>query len=202
VVLTEYISDLWAALTYYQSDPDRYADLHIFVVYRSYRKLFKRVRQDVKTWNVHVAEGILAWTPQSKELRKDPQWFEFPDWLDTFEIPPEQLQMMKTRKRGAPGKEFIEVEFSDATVTFWAWLLGISLLSLEDIVDKADKKRKYDVEAFKEDLVMITDWCHTLYLYVNWSARIVETLLTETSLSSAFNLPQRIISHLFLRFRF
>jgi hypothetical protein len=67
---------------------------------------------------------------------------------------------------------------------------------LEDIVDTADKKRKHDVEGFKKDLAMIAYWCHTLHRYVNWSARIVETLLTETSLSSVFNLPQRMFPSL------
>ena len=195
--LTEYISDLWAALTYYQSVPDRYADLHIFVVYRSYRQLFKRVRQDMKTWKVHVAEDILAWTPKSNELRKGPRWFKFPDWLENFVILPEQLQMMKTRKRGAPGKEFKEIEFSNATIAFWAWLLGTLLSNLEDIVGTAaDKKRKNDVEGFKKDLAMVAYWCHILHRYVNWSARIVETLLTETSLSSVFNLLQRMFPSL------
>ena len=196
MVLTEYISDLWAALMYYQSAPNRYADLLIFIVYRSYRKLFKRVRRDRKMWKVHVAEDILAWTPKFTELRQGPRWFKFPYWLEAFVIPPEQLQVMKTRKRGPPGKEFIEIEFSNATLTFWAWLLGKSLWDLEDIVDAADKKRKHDVEGFKKDLTMIADWCHTLHRYVNWSARIVETLLTETSLSRVFNLPQRMFQSL------
>jgi hypothetical protein len=72
------MSDLWAALTHYQSHPDRYMDLHLFVVYRSYRQLFKRVRQDRKMWKVDVAEKILAWTPEQNELGQDPRWFKFP----------------------------------------------------------------------------------------------------------------------------
>jgi hypothetical protein len=118
VVLKEYISDLWAALTHYQSHPDRYADLHLFVVYRSYRQLFKRVRQDKKMWWVDVAEKILAWIPEQNELSQDPRRFKFPRWLNSIEIPPERRETMKTRNGGAPGREFIEVEFSNATLGF------------------------------------------------------------------------------------
>jgi hypothetical protein len=200
MVLSEYISDLWAALTYYQSHPNRYMDLHAFVVYRSYRKLFKRIKQDTKTWNVHVAEKILAWKPGLNELRRDPQWFRVPNWWDSVVIPREQFQMMKTRNRGTPGKEFIEVEFSSATLSFWAWLLGSSLLHLENMTETANKKRKNGGKGFKEDLVLIAEWCITLHGYVNWSARIVETLLKGTSLANAFGLPwasvQRIFSSL------
>jgi hypothetical protein len=114
VVLKEYISDLWAALTHYQSHPDRYADLHLFVVYRSYRQLFKRVRQDKKMWWVDVAEKILAWIPKQNELSEDPRRFKFPRWLNSIEIPPERRETMKTRNGGAPGREFVEVEFSNA----------------------------------------------------------------------------------------
>ncbi|KAJ8583012.1 hypothetical protein M405DRAFT_829631, partial [Rhizopogon salebrosus TDB-379] len=192
VVLSECISDLWAALTYYQSHPNRYMDLHTFVVYRSYRKLFKRIRQDTKTWNVHVAEKILAWKPKLNELRWDPRWFRVPYWWDSFVIPHEQLQTMNTRNRGTPGKELIEVEFSSATLSFWAWLLGSSLLHLENITETANKKRKNDNKGFKEDLVQIAEWCIVLHGYVNWSARIVETLLTGTSLANAFSLPASV----------
>jgi hypothetical protein len=200
MVLSEYISDLLAALTYYQSHPNRYMDLHAFVVYRSYRKLFKRIKQDTKTWNVHVAEKILAWKPGLNELRRDPRWFRVPNWWDSVAIPREQFQMMKTRNRGTPGKEFIEVEFSSATLSFWAWLLGSSLLHLESMTETANKKRKNGGKGFKEDLVLIAEWCITLHGYVNWSARIVETLLKRTSLANAFGLPwasvQRIFSSL------
>jgi hypothetical protein len=167
-------------------------DLHTFVVYRSYRKLFKRIRQDTKTWNVHVAEKILAWKPKLNELRWDPRWFRVPYWWDSFVIPHEQLQTMNTRNRGTPGKELIEVEFSSATLSFWAWLLGSSLLHLENITETANKKRKNDNKGFKEDLVQIAEWCIVLHGYVNWSVRIVETLLTGTSLANAFSLPASV----------
>ena len=192
VVLSEYISDLWAALTYYQSHPQHYTDLHIFVVYRSYRKLFQRVRQDTKTWKVHVAEKIIAWTPRPNELsNKGPWWFRIPDWLTSLKdkIPPERLQIMKTRE--GKGK-VVEVEFSSATVGFWAWLLGDLLLKLEDAVERAEKNIKNDTHGFKKDLVTITTWCYVLHCYVNWSAHIVETLLTRTSLANVFTLPTTV----------
>jgi hypothetical protein len=207
VVLKEYISDLWAALTHYQSHPDRYMDLHLFVVYRSYRQLFKRVRQDRKMWKVDVAEKILAWTPKQNELGQDPRWFKFPKWLNSIEIPPERRVMMKIRNGGAPGREFIEVEFSSATLGFWAWLLGMSLSNVKAIVETADSKRsKNDGKGFREDLVMIADWCLTLDFFMGWSACIVEILLTWTSLAHAFDLrvtaPSMLSSNLFLGFRF
>jgi hypothetical protein len=189
VVLKEYISDLWAALTHYQSHPDRYTDLHLFVVYRSYRQLFKRVRQDRKMWLVDVAEKILAWTPKRNELSQDPRWFKFPRWLNSIEIPPKRRKTMKTRNGGAPGREFIEVEFSNATLGFWAWLLGMSLSNMKTIVETADSKRsKNDGKGFREDLVIIADWCLKLDSFTEWSACIVETLLTRTSLARAFSL--------------
>jgi hypothetical protein len=191
VVLSEHISDLWTALTHYL--PKRFADLHNFVVYRSHRKLFWRVKQDAKAWKVHVAEKILAWTPEPNELAQEHhQWFEVPHWLNSFTIPPERLQMMKTRKKGLMGKELVEVEFSSATVGFWAWLLGILLLNLRGCVESTNKKIKSGDQSFKGDLPHITQLCHSLYLFVNGGARIVETLLTQTSLATVFNLPLTI----------
>ncbi|KAJ8587978.1 hypothetical protein M405DRAFT_277292 [Rhizopogon salebrosus TDB-379] len=115
--------------------------------------------------------------------------------------------MMKIRNGGAPGREFIEVEFSSATLGFWAWLLGMSLSNMKTIVETADSKRsKNDGEGFREDLVMIADWCLTLDFFMGWSACIVEILLTWTSLAHAFDLrvtaPSMLSSNLFLGFRF
>lgn len=205
--LDKYISDLWAALIYFQSHPDRFRVIHIFVVYRSYRKLFNRVKQDTKTWKVHVAEKVLAWTPKPNELpREDCRWFKVPEWLNSPSIPPEQRQMMNTRKTGALGKELIEAEFSSATVGFWARLLGDLLLQLEDRVKMAEKniKNNSDVQGFKGDLKQIAQLCHILHLFVNWDVRIVETLLTRTSLAKEFNLPVAVERRftIFLGFRF
>jgi hypothetical protein len=137
-----------------------------------------------------VAEKILAWTPEPNELaQKHYQWFKRPGWLDSFAIPPEQHQMMKTRRKGVMGKELVEVEFSSATVGFWAWLLGNLLLSLEGCVERTCKKIKRGDQSFKEDLSQITLFCDTLHLFVNGDAHIVETLLTQTSLNKEFNLP-------------
>ena len=190
MTLNEYISDLWAALAHYQSDPECYSDIHHFVLYRSYRKVFKRIRQDRKTWKVHIAEKILAWDPKPDELREGSRWFKMPAWWDQLArlMPPEYRERMKTvtRDEGALGKE---VEFSNATVGFWARLLGDSLLNLEVNVESAEKRSKDDVQGLKQDLVQISKWCHVLRLYINSSTRIVEDILTQTSLDDAFNLP-------------
>jgi hypothetical protein len=95
--------------------------------------------------------------------------------------------MMKTRKKDDIGKELIEVEFSSATVGFWAWLLGTLLLSLEGCVEKTNKSGD---QSFKGDLSRITQLCRSLHLFVNGDGHIVEALLTQTSLAMVFNLPK------------
>ncbi|KAJ8584185.1 hypothetical protein M405DRAFT_936769 [Rhizopogon salebrosus TDB-379] len=128
-------------------------------------------------------------TPEQNELSQDPRWFRFPRWLNFIKISPEQRKTMKTRNGGAPGRELIEVEFSNATLGFWAWLLGMSLSNMKTIVETADSKRsKNDGQGFREDLGMIGGWCLKLDFFTGWSACIVETLLTRTSLARAFGL--------------
>jgi hypothetical protein len=90
------------------------------------------------------------------------------------------------------GKELVEVEFSSATVGFWAWLLGTMLLHLEDYVERTNKKIRSGDQSFRADIPRITQLCHTLHLFVNGGARIVETLLTQTSLTTVFKLPVTI----------
>jgi hypothetical protein len=141
---------------------------------------------------VHVTEKILAWTPEPNELaQKHPQWFELPFWLRIFKIPPERFQMMKPRKKGVMGKELVEVEFSSATVGFWAWLLGTLLLKLEYFLERTKKEIKRG-QSFKEDLSWVTRLCYYLHLFMNGKVNIVETLLTQTSLAAVFNLPKTI----------
>ena len=126
MTLNEYVLDLWAALAHYQSHPDCYGDILTVVVHRSYRKIFKRISHDKKTWKVHIAERILAWNPKTSELRKGSRWFKMPVWWDQLAtlMPPEYRERMKTMTRdaGALGKD---VEFSSATVGFWARLLVV-----------------------------------------------------------------------------
>jgi hypothetical protein len=68
-------------------------------------------------WKVDIAERILAWTPEQNELS---QRFKFSRWLNFIKIPPERHETVKTRNGGDSGREFVEVEFSNATLSFWA----------------------------------------------------------------------------------
>jgi hypothetical protein len=136
---------------------------------------------------VDVADTILAWTPEQNELSQDPRWFRFPRWLNFIKISPKRRKTMKTRNGSAPGRELIKVKFSNGTLGFWAWLLGMSLSNMKTIVETADSKRsKNDGQGFREDLGRIADWCLELDFFTGWSACIVETL--RTSLARAFGL--------------
>ncbi|KAG2361744.1 hypothetical protein BDR07DRAFT_1408784, partial [Suillus spraguei] len=185
VTLKEHISDIWGALVSYNNSQEDSLTLCRFVDFRSRRKLFTRIFLNEKTWKVDVAQKLCEWSPATNEL-SETHWFDAPDWFSSMSFPPDKRLPM--REEGPPGSE--RNQFSSRTAHLWAGLLGRLILSLESCAKEAlELERAKNAVKLRTALKSVSDSYSELFCYVYWDAGVLETLLTQTTLSSAFGLP-------------
>jgi hypothetical protein len=96
---------------------------------------------------------------------------------------------LKDTKIEKSGQFVIHWEFSTTTLRSWPRLLAIILGQLELAIKATKEAREKNWrEAQIRGLGDIHGWCHPLYANAHWEEGVVKTLLTKTSLASAFSL--------------
>ncbi|KAF8967436.1 hypothetical protein BDZ97DRAFT_1728058 [Flammula alnicola] len=192
----EHIADLWAIVANYNArdgDPiQKFGDFSLFIIGRSFRKLHEHVFQDVQSWKVNVYEVLRDWTPRKHEIHGI-CWMNRPEWVSDPKIVPDG--MIERMLDGPEGQ--VQWELSNATVRAWVQFLAAAVANVRVSVKRAKAAKDAEKskgpgekqpEKMESALQCVTRCCYHLYRLVSWDAKVVQTLLTKTSLAKAFHL--------------
>ena len=121
--LQRHISDIWAAIVSYDRDnEDQFHLLCNFITTCCFQEFSMRVFPDRRAWNMGVQKEIFDWRPLNGELA-NVRWIDRPGWA-LLALPATKIDSLIERTVAKFGRPFIQWQFSNATLCFWAWLLA------------------------------------------------------------------------------
>ncbi|CCL99170.1 uncharacterized protein FIBRA_01185 [Fibroporia radiculosa] len=182
--LKDYLRDVWAALEtfdpYASNADDKFRDLCLFIIRRSYGKLQSRIRLPQRIWKARLSDAILQWSPSTMDTVQ-PRWVEASSFLlDSPLKPPFDIFPIPSCGTTDTGLEW---EFSSVTLKTWAWYLAALLRRLEVAVEHLSVARgKGDTAETAALERTLHAHCYDLCGYVLWKQGIVKRLLVNSSL--------------------
>jgi hypothetical protein len=128
-------------------------------------------------------------------MTKYESWIDQPFWAD--ELPVATRVTMKERTTEDSNGPIIQWELSNDTIKDWALLLGAVIeqvkLAVRDakIAKELDQHNPSRISIAAAALNKVYNWCYILSRYMNLKERVVQILLTRTSLTHEFRLAQK-----------
>ncbi|KDR66431.1 hypothetical protein GALMADRAFT_162037 [Galerina marginata CBS 339.88] len=190
VSLTNHISDILTAMTTIDSMDGQHLDhigsLSAFIARRNFYKLWTRVRQLYKAWDVSVID---EWTPTIDDVPNS-KWISVPIWLQTVanhDTP--HFCLLSACEQ--PDSDILQWEFSNRTAKAWAGFLTSIIQHLYNALEKQDTTIQETGTQDNEVAHKIATCCRFLHSYLEWKEKIVEKLLAETTMGSVLRSPTR-----------